>query len=137
MRDKIKFEFADIVNPDEAISYYPEKDKDGKERPSFNPHNLHAFVLHDAGFTVCVVWASNLQDALDEAVDKGKLDRFQVSESELTDYVTGKDSEGFDEYSGISFLGNASEPFDIEPLDVVEMTNAEFFSQLSVITFEC
>lgn len=128
MRDKIKFKLSDIANPDEAFSYYPEDKK-----PAFNPYNHHPFILHDAGFVVCVVFASNLQDALDEAVDQNKLDRFQVTETELKDYITGQDAEGFDEYDGITHLGNASEPFDIESLGIVEMSVTEFFEQLDAV----
>ena len=85
----------------------------------FNPHNVHPFILHDAGFVVAVVFESNLQDALDSAVDADKLDRFQVSES---DYAAMSE----DERERLAHLGNASEPFDIEGLDVVEVANAEW-----------
>lgn len=108
----------------------------------FNPHNIHPFILHDAGFVVAVVFAEHLQDALDIAADNGRLDRFQVSESEMGDYAEyhtfsedgtcqhcgayARDVKKPDELcyasaSGISYLGNASEPFDIDNLDVVEV----------------
>lgn len=114
------FEYAidpeeDLVNPEDMIPYW-----------GFNPHQVRPWILHDAGFVVGVVFADSLQDALDEAADKDFLDRFQVSESEMGDYQTGTDSEGHPEYERIAFLGNASEPFDIESLDVVEALPAEW-----------
>lgn len=87
----------------------------------FNPHNIHPFILHDAGFVLGIVFAEHLQDALDEAVNNDVLDRYQVTETEMADYQTGVDSERNPEYEGIAHLGNASEPFDIESLDVVEV----------------
>lgn len=105
----------DLVNPEDMIPYWES-----------NPHQVRPWILHDAGFVVGVVFADCLQDALDEAADKDCLDRFQVAESEMKDYQTGTDSEGNPEYDRISFLGNASEPFDIEALDVVEVRPSEW-----------
>ena len=108
----------------------------------FNPHRARLWLLHDQGFTICVVEADCLQDALDAAVDADKLDRYLINvenESERSDYMTrdiGEIAAGFqcerpeyvDEdgnnwwWSGEpSFLGNASEPFDIESLGVIEL----------------
>jgi hypothetical protein len=105
--NQIMFTDADVVNKDEYIP-----------AGEYNPHNVRPFLLHDHGFTVAVVFAGSLQDALDEAVDAGKLDSFQVSEGDLADY--GPDEEG------IARLGNASEPFDIQALDAVEPPNPPF-----------
>ncbi len=116
-----QFSEDDVVNAD---SFIPAGD--------FNPHNVRPFILHDAGFVVAVCFADCLQDAIDEAVDAGKLDRFQVTEEELKEYETGERTEvgsehcpeGYPEYDGrIAHLGNASEPFDIESLDAVEVSN--------------
>ena len=106
-----KFSETDVVD---SCDFIPAGD--------FNPHNIHPFILHDAGFVVAVVFASNLQDALDIAVDGDKLDRFLVTPGELGDYEAGKDSEGNPEYEGITHLGNASEPFDIDTLGIVEVS---------------
>lgn len=81
----------------------------------YNPHNVRPFLLHDHGFTLAVVFASCLQDAIDAAVDAGKLDRFKLTEEDLKDYEEDDDR--------IAYLGNAGEPFDIESLDVVELPN--------------
>ena len=75
------------------------------------------FLLHDHGFTLAVVVADNLQDAMDEAVDDGRLYRFQVSDAEIADYP--EDEHG--DRPGITYLGNASEPFDIEGVSVIEL----------------
>jgi hypothetical protein len=102
----VKFTDADIANPDDFIP-----------AGGYNPHNIHPFLLHDHGFTVAVVFASHLQDALDIAVDENKLDRYLIAEADLGDYPNDE---------GISHLGNAGEPFDIESLGVIEFTNPKF-----------
>src|SRR5262249_44228884 len=83
----------------------------------FNPHNVHGFLLHDHGFTVAVVFASNLQDALDEAADAGKLDRFQGSEEDMGEYP---------EEEGVTFLGDGSEGCVVGSLSVEELPNPRF-----------
>lgn len=74
------------------------------------------WLLHDHGFTLCVVMAESLQDALDIAADNDKLDRFLVKEDQAEDY--GADIYNSDE---LAYLGNASEPFDIQSLGYVEL----------------
>lgn len=106
---------SDIINGESMIPH-----------GEFNPHNIHPFILHNAGYVLGVVFAESLQDALDEAVDNNVLDRFQVTDKELAKYQTGVDSEGYPEYEGIAHLGNASEPFDIEGLDVVEVPTSRW-----------
>lgn len=104
---EIKFSDADVVNPNDFIS-----------AGEFNPHKVRPWLIHDHGFTVAVVFSTCEQDALDEAVDAGKFDGFQIAEADLGDY--GPDGEG------IAYLGNASEPFDIEGLDIIELPNPKF-----------
>ncbi len=106
---EIKFTDADVINADDFIP-----------KGEFNPHNVHGFLLHDHGFVVCVVFASTLQDALDEAVDSDKLDRYLIAESDYKDYGIDTDDDR------AAYLGNASEPFDIESLGVVELPNPPF-----------
>src|SRR4051812_33842038 len=84
---EISFSDADVVNIGDFIP-----------ADEFNPHKVRPFLLHDHGFVVAVVFASCLQDALDEAADAGKLDRFAVSEAEMKDYSD----------ESLTFLGNAS-----------------------------
>ncbi len=137
----IKFTDADIVNPDDFI---PAAGENGR---TYNPHNVRPRLIHDHGFTVAVVFASNLQDALDEAGDADKLDHFMIDpkdDSDRADYMTmdvSKMAAGFDEecveYTHSdgtkwwwkmepTFLGNAGEPFDIEGLGVIELPNPKF-----------
>ena len=70
------------------------------------------WLFHDHGFVVGVVLkeypAYTESDALDELVDSGKLDRYQVEDSQRDD-------------EGITFLGNAGEPFDIKTLQMIEL----------------
>jgi len=104
---QIKFSDDDVVNPDDFIA-----------SGQYNPHHVRPWLLHDHGFTVAVVFADCLQDALDIAVDAGKLDAFKVSDDDLADYGENED--------GISRLGNAGEPFDIEGLGVEELPTPPF-----------
>ena len=111
--NQIKFADKDIVEIDDWIP-----------TGEYNPHNVRPWLLHDHGFVLCVVFASSLQDELDIAVDEDKLDRFQVSEEDLkADYSFDTDSEGNRDYHDIAYLGNASEPFDIESLGCIELPN--------------
>lgn len=127
----IKFSDADVVNPDDFIP-----------AGEFNPHNVVPWLLHDHGFVLAVVFASNLQDAIDEAVDADKLDRYLLDRNDRStqdDYMAvTEDGSGFPVYreenlllmldwkEGISFLGNAGEPFDIEGLSAIELPNPKF-----------
>jgi len=107
----VKFSDEDVVNFD---AFVPEGD--------FNPHNVRPWVLHDHGMIVAVVFADSLQDALDEAVDGNKMDRYLVKDGTQDDGVNDLADYGPDE-DGITRLGNASEPFDIETLGYFELKN--------------
>lgn len=107
--NEIEFSADDVVNIDDWIPH-----------GDYNPHNVRPWLLHDQGFVIAVVFADSLQDALDEAVDAGKMDRYLIDgEANLSDY------EDEDE-DGISYLGNAGEPFDIESLGVIELPNPPY-----------
>jgi hypothetical protein len=103
---EVRFSDADVVNADAFIP-----------SGAHNPHKVRPFLLHDHGFVLAVVFADCRQDAIDEAVDAGKLDRYLVTPDDLKGYENGE---------GISFLGNAGEPFDIEGLDAIELPNPPF-----------
>ncbi len=135
---EISFLDSDVVNRDDFIP-----------AGEYNPHNVRPFLLHDHGFTLAIVFASNLQEALDIAIDENKLDSFLIDLSDKStrdDYLT---SDFADAASGLdencaewtatdgtkywwkegqmpAFLGNASEPFDIEGLDVIELPNPKW-----------
>jgi hypothetical protein len=78
----------------------------------FNPHKIGLFVISNEYGAVCAVWASNEQDALDEAVDNGLMDSFAVEgpisfdEKEQAD----EDEDGIT----VTRLGNAGEPFYLD-----------------------
>lgn len=114
---ELEFSDDDVVDLDDWIP-----------QGEYNPHNIHPFLFHDHGFTICVVFAANLQDALDKAVDDGRLDRYQIADADRDDYP---DDEG------ITFLGNASEPFDIESLGWIELPNPHrsFVAQFAAENF--
>jgi hypothetical protein len=99
---------------------------------AFDPRDKsqEAFVVLNAGYVLAIVFgeykAYTEQDALHEAVDRGKLDGLECDATELADYQIGTDSKGNPEYEGISWLGNASEPFANESLDIWIMPASTF-----------
>ncbi len=115
---EITFSDSDVVNPD---GYIP--------KGEYNPHNVRPFLLHDHGFVLAVVFADCLKDAIDEAVDADKLDRYQldpIDQFNRDDYGTTDEAGDWDWNDSVSFLGNAGEPFDIETLGAIELPNPPF-----------
>ena len=94
----------DIVNIDDVLY-----EDDRWKRPDSG-----LWVFHDHGSVLCAVFADNLQEALDAAADSGKLDRYLITDADAADYP----SLNTDDEDGITRLGNAGEPFDIETLSV-------------------
>lgn len=84
---------------------------------NFNKTRL--WVITDAcgnfGRTICAVWASNEQDALDEAVDADMLNSLQVGEEDLP-----KTEEEWEE-TEYTHLGNAGELFDLSNTGLQEI----------------
>lgn len=117
----ILFTDANVVNVGDWIPAAA----DGSRQ--YNPHNVRPWLLHDHGFAVCVVFASCEQDALDEAADAGKLDSYRVR---------GYENDYGDNDDGFVYLGNASEPFDIESVGMVELHNPPLsFAALFAATY--
>ena len=100
------------------------------------------YVVLNAGYVLAVVFGERCeQDALDAAVDANKLDGLLLTEDELKDYETGEFSDdpdpapngiGWPEYEGVIHLGNASEPFASESLDIWILRN-EYFAEDPVL----
>lgn len=103
----VKWSDSDLVNPDDyCIDTY-----------------CKLYIVHDCGFTVAAVIADCLQNALDIIVDESdKLDGFQIHPEEFENYGTTAEEQ----WENMTTLGNASEPFDIETLQVVETALPEF-----------
>ena len=112
-QDNCSFHFvdSDVVNIDDFIP-----------AGEYNPHNVRPWLLHDHGFAIAVVFADCLQDAIDIAVDENKMDRYLISDKDMSDYPV--DDQGCHE--GVSYLGNAGEPFDIDTLGAVELPNPKY-----------
>lgn len=116
----------------------------------FEPHNekQKAWVFLDGGFTIAIVFAEYPafceQDALDAAVDSGKLDRFRITAEELSEYETGervdvsnRNPEGYPEYDEhVAYLGNAGEPHDIESLYMWTVPASTFAEDTALMTFD-
>jgi hypothetical protein len=69
-------------------------------------YGIHFYVIgHEFGALVAV-WSYGDQDALDDAVDAGKMDAFMVSDEDFRDMNEREREE-------LAYLGNASEPFDL------------------------
>lgn len=104
--NEIRFSDDDVVNPEDFLP-----------TDAYSPHSVKPFLLHDAGFTLGVVFAESLQDALDIAADAGHLDSFRVSDLDSADYPDD---------DGVSFLGNDSARYDVDLVDAVELQNPVF-----------
>jgi hypothetical protein len=132
---EIKFTDVDVVNLDNWIP-----------NGEYNPHKVGPWLIHEAGFVLAVVFASCLQEALDEAVDENKLDKFRIHperDDDRADYMTDDFAEAdggldpdcpeYEDTNGHRFwwkdgrapalLGNASEPFDLDNVSVVALPN--------------
>jgi hypothetical protein len=93
-----------LVNPDGFIP-----------AGEYNPHNVRPWVIGHEHGAFAIAFASCEQDAIDEAIDAGKMDGMKVSDEDL---ATATDDEHEDYLRG----GNASEYFYqdylwMEPLD--------------------
>ncbi len=114
--NEVQFTDADVVNPDDFVPA-------GEEYPMGGVGTCNSrvrpWLLHDHGFVVAVVFADCLQDAIDIAVDKGKMERYLLSDEDWVDY-SGPDDES------ISYLGNDCEPHDIETLQSIEFPSPPF-----------
>jgi len=100
----IKFTDDDVVNIDDFDAY----------------NGNRVWIFHDHGSVIGVVIMPDLQDALDELADSGKLDHLGVKQELVTfdekdQCYRGPDGED------LSLLGNAGEPFDIDCLGIYEL----------------
>jgi len=104
---EFRFTDADVVND---CNFIPLGD--------YNPHKVVPWLLHDEGFTICVVFADCENDALDEAADEGKLDRY------LLDDAAAEEAEK--KNIPVSFLGNYGKPYDVENLGIMQLPTPSF-----------
>lgn len=121
------YRVSDFVNP-ESFSNTPDRRMN------------KAYVVLNEGYPLAIVFSEYYsyceEDALDAAVGAGKLDGLQVDATELADYQVGTDSEGNPEYEGISHLGNASEMFADESLDIWILPMSTFAEEPALMTLE-
>ena len=94
-----------VVNPDD---YIPEG--------NLNWHRMRPWLIHNEYGPMCIVFAHHEGDALDQAVDSNRLDSCL---NEIEHATHGDECE-------CSFLGNASEPFDLTNIGIVELPNPKF-----------
>ena len=96
----IKFCDNDVVNPDDYEA------------------GAKLFIFHEASYCIGVVIAEyptfHLQDALDMMADEDKFDNYLIHIEDHNDYGVNTDEPT------CSFLGNASEPFDMKNIECVE-----------------
>lgn len=121
------YRVSDFVNP-ESFNANPDRRMN------------KAYVVLNGGYPLAIVFSEYYsyceQDALDAAVDAGKLDGLQVDATELADYQVGTDSKGNPEYEGISHLGNACEMFADENLDIWILPMSTFAEDPALMTLE-
>lgn len=106
-----EFKADDIVNPDEKDAF----------------RNGRAFIIVEScGYSALIkgiVFADSEQDALDAIVDAGRLQ--PIDPEEYDDYGVDSDSPE------CAFLGNASEPFDMEHIHIDEINPGELADALT------
>lgn len=95
-------------NEEKAIAALSEN---GYEIGEYNPHKVSAYLIQTQSTKVIGI-GSNLQEALDYAVDNNLLDAEKMSDEDYTEYS----GNGWDD--SYALLGNASEPFWTEHMAV-------------------
>ncbi len=85
------------------------------EASRHNPHNVRLWIVGHCHGPLCCIWASCEQDALDNAVDASMLDCMLVDPADLVDYDYESNPDNY------SFLGNASEPFNLDDCWMAEV----------------
>jgi hypothetical protein len=95
-----------VINPDNFIP-----------AGAFNPRNVRPWLIEGVYGPVAIVFADCEQDALDEAVDQDMLDGYLIE---------AKDLEEAEKDETVTYLGNASEPFDISEIHIRELPNPRF-----------
>jgi hypothetical protein len=95
------FKDEDVVNPGE---YAP--------AGAYNPYNIRPFLIVGTFGVIAVAFATCEQDALDVAVDAGKLEAYKVAPE--------------DEDEDTTYLGNAGEAFDISELHLIDFPTPAF-----------
>jgi hypothetical protein len=113
---------ADIVCKSEHYDIY--EGTRAAIEPGYKPDNtVRCFAIHNEYGCIAVVFACNEDQALDDAVDAGKLDSCQIPESE----VTSNDDGDFDDCGGnLTRLGNAGECFNMDGISMVEIPVPKF-----------
>lgn len=100
--DNFDFQFSD---QDVILDEYDPKAKEGDRYLEI------PWLIHEQGFTICVVFARNEQEAFDQAVNENKLDRYMIENPTEEDW----------EDENYHVLGNASELFDTSNLGIVRL----------------
>jgi hypothetical protein len=101
----VRWSHDDVINPDELLW-------DMEQRAERKDPIGHLYVMHDHGFVVCVVYEESEQEAIEEAADQDKLDRWKVTDVDRGDY-TGEQMEELFWFDG--------DAYDLEGMDIVEL----------------
>lgn len=83
----------------------------------YNPHRIRPWLIHDHGFTLGVVFAENVERALEILAYSGKID------GHLLDSPTEADWEQYEKQERYVSIGGAGELFDLDSVEVVELPN--------------
>jgi len=81
-----------------------------EEQGSENPHGVGLWLIHNANGLIAAVWASGIENALDEAADADLLQSCALSEAVAEEY--GMKATG---------LGNAGELFDLSNVGLYQV----------------
>jgi hypothetical protein len=106
-----------LINTDTIARGIAALTEEGYDIGEYNPHNVRAWVVYTEVGERCIVTGAHEHEALDNAADSGALDSDMMSDEDYQEYS----SNGWDD--SYCYLGNASEPFWCEHLDIVECAN--------------
>lgn len=115
MRTTVKLPQGDIELTDEMVV----RPEDFIPRGEYNPHNVRPWVIGAEFGAFAIVFADCEQDAIDTAIDEGKMDFLKVSDADL---AAATEDERSDFLTG----GNASESLYQDYLWMEELPTPAF-----------
>jgi hypothetical protein len=90
-------------------------------------YSTKAYLIHDAGFPICIVFASEEHEAIDIAVDAGKLEAYKLTLKEELEYK----QDGIE--SSITYCGDDVTPMDLDSLTIIELPHPKRLSYCKTI----
>lgn len=101
----------------QTMPHFCDSDVVNRDEWAIGSSKGNAYLIHDHGFTVAVVIADSVDDAIGYAVDAGKMTRWEVSDDQqVSDYTDADFDSGRLEFIG---TGTNRKVYDLEGMSVV------------------